>query len=135
MKQLLYLLAFGLLVPSAALARVDPNVAAQCQDARDFYGCVRAFTTPVRRSDDIAPFDGVMGQVAAGLISGPSYRNAPTTFPRGMNPAGLVEGGRPALNRIGPHSLVAARPESIGAAGGGVFGFAAAYPLAPELER
>ena len=72
MKQLLYLLAFGLLVPSAALARVDPNVAAQCQDARDFYGCVRAFTTPVRRSDDIAPFDGLMGQVAAGLISGPS---------------------------------------------------------------
>ena len=64
MKQLLYLLAFGLLVPSAALARVDPNVAAQCQDARDFYGCVRVFTTPVRRSDDTPPFDGVMGQVA-----------------------------------------------------------------------
>ena len=70
MKQLLPLLAYGLLVPSAALARVNPNVAAQCQDARDFYGCVRAFTTPVRRSDDTAAFDGVMEQVAAGLISG-----------------------------------------------------------------
>ena len=92
MKQLLYLLAFGLLIPSAALARVDPNVAAQCQDARDFFGCVRAFTTPVRRSDDIAPFDGLMGQMAAGLISGPTYRNAPTRFTRGMTPAGLVEG-------------------------------------------
>ena len=92
MKQLLHLLAFGLLVPSTALARVDPNVAAQCQDARDFFGCVRAFTTPVRRSDDTAPFAGVMGQMAAGLISGPSYRNAPQTFPRGMNPADLVEG-------------------------------------------
>ena len=92
MKQLLYLLAFGLLVPSAALARVDPNLAAQCQDARDFYGCVRAFTTPVRGSDVTTPFDGVMGQMAASLISGPSYRNAPQTFPRGMNPAGLVEG-------------------------------------------
>ena len=92
MKQLLYLLAFGLLVPSAALSRVDPNVAAQCQDARDFYGCVRAFTTPVRRSDDTPPFDGVMGQVAAGLISGPGYRNSPTVFRRDMNPAGLVEG-------------------------------------------
>ena len=68
MKQLLHLLALGLIVPSAALARVDPNVAAQCQDARDFYGCVRVFTTPVRRSDDTPPFDGVMGQVAAGLI-------------------------------------------------------------------
>ena len=92
MKQLLHLLAFGLLVPSTALAQVDAEVAAQCRDARDFYGCVRAFTTPVRRSDDTAPFDGVMGQVAAGLISGPTYRNAPTNFSRGMNPAGLVEG-------------------------------------------
>ena len=91
-KRLLHLLAFGLLVPSTALAQVDAEVAAQSRDARDFYGCVRAFTTPVRRSDDSAPFDGVMGQVAAGLISGPSYRNAPKTFPRGMNPAGLVEG-------------------------------------------
>ena len=92
MKQLLHLLAFGLLIPSTALAQVDAEVAAQCRDARDFYGCVRAFTTPVRRSDDTAPFDGVMGQVAAGLISGPTYRNAPTNFSRGMNPAGLVEG-------------------------------------------
>ena len=71
---------------------VDAEVAAQCRDARDFYGCVRAFTAPVRRSDDTAAFDGVMGQVAAGLISGPGYRNAPTVFPRDMNPAGLVEG-------------------------------------------
>ena len=92
MKQLLHLLAFGLLVPSTALARVDAEVAAQCKDARDFYGCVRAFTTPVRRSDEIDPFDGVMGQMAAGLISGTRYRNAPHNFPRGMNPAGLVEG-------------------------------------------
>ena len=92
MKQLLHLLAFGLLIPSAALARVDPNVAAQFQDARDFFGCVRAFTTPGRRSDDIAAFDGLMGQMAAGLISGPTYRNAPTRFTRGMNQAGLVEG-------------------------------------------
>ena len=92
MKQLLPLLAFGLLVPSTALAQVDAEVAAQCRDARDFYGCVRAFTTPVRRSDDIDPYAGVMGQMAAGLISGTRYRNAPQNFPRGMNQAGLVEG-------------------------------------------
>jgi hypothetical protein len=53
MKQLLHLLAFGLLVPSTALAQVDAEVAAQCRDARDFYGCVRAFTTPVWRSDEM----------------------------------------------------------------------------------
>ena len=92
MKQLLPLMAFGLVVPSTALAWVDSEVAAQCRYARDFYGCVRAFTTPVRRSDDTAVFEGVMGQVAAGLISGPTYRNAPENHPRGMNLAGLVEG-------------------------------------------
>ena len=92
MKQLLHLLAFGLLVPFTALAQVNAEVAAQCRDARDFYSCVRAFPTPVRRSDDTPSFDGVMGQVAAGLISGTSYRNAPQNFSRGMNPAGLVEG-------------------------------------------
>ena len=77
MKQLLHLLAFGLLVPSTALAQVDAEVAAQCRDARDFYGCIRAFTAPVLRSDDTATFDGVMGQMAAGLNSGTRYRNAP----------------------------------------------------------
>ena len=92
MKQLLVLLAFGLLVPAAALAQVDAEVAAQCKDARDFYGCVRAFATPAQRSNDIEPLVGVMGQVAADLISGPTYRNAPTSFSRGMIPAGLVEG-------------------------------------------
>ena len=92
MKQLLYLLAFGLLFPAAALAQVDTEVAAQCKDARDFYGCVRAFATPAQRSNDIEPLVGVMGQVAAGLISGPTNRNAPTSFSRGMIPAGLVEG-------------------------------------------
>ena len=92
MKQLLYLLAYGLLFPAAALAQVVAEVAAQCKDARDFYGCVRAFATPAQRSNDIEPLVGVMGQVAAGLISGPTYRNAPTSFSRGMIPAGLVEG-------------------------------------------
>ena len=92
MKKILLPLAFGLLIPTTALAQVDPEVAAQCKDARDFYGCVRAYTTPSRRSDDAAPLAGVMGQVAAGLISGPTYRNAPTNVSQGMNPAGLVEG-------------------------------------------
>ena len=92
MKQILVLLAFGLLVPAAALAQVDAEVAAQCKDARDFYGCVRAFATPAQQSNDIEPLVGVMGQVATGLISGPTYRNAPKSFSRGMIPAGLVEG-------------------------------------------
>ena len=62
------------------------------QRRQGFLWLRQAFTTPVRRSDDIDPYAGVMGQVAAGLISGQGYRNAPQTFPRDMNPAGLVEG-------------------------------------------
>ena len=92
MKQLLYLLAFGLLMPAAVLARVDAEVAAQCKEARDLYGCVRALTSQAQRSNDIDPLAGVMGQGAAGLISGTTYRNAPTSFSQGINPAGLIEG-------------------------------------------
>ena len=77
---------------AALAAKCSSLIFKPCRDARDFYGCVRAFTTPVLRSDDIDPYAGVMGQMAAGLISGTRYRNAPQTFPRGMNPAGLVEG-------------------------------------------
>ena len=59
MKQLLYLLEFVLLVPSAALTEVDAEEAAQFRDVRDCYGCFRAFTTPVRSSDEHATFAGV----------------------------------------------------------------------------
>ena len=81
MNKLLLPLAFSLLLPTAAIAQVDPAVADQCKDARDFYGCVRAFTTPARRSDGFAPL-GAMGQMAAGLISGPYVRNSPQTSSR-----------------------------------------------------
>ena len=78
----------GFLVPSTALAQVDSEVADQCKDARDFYGCVRAFTAPARL-DDIAPLAGVMGQVAAGLIS---TRRPQCKDVCEHGPAGLVEG-------------------------------------------
>ena len=62
------------------------------QRRQGFLWLRQGLTTPVRRSDDNAPFDGVMGQVAAGLISGQGSRNAPQNFPRGIIPADLVEG-------------------------------------------
>ena len=92
MKQSLYLLAFALLVPSAALAQVDAEVAAQCRDARDFYGCVRAFTAPPQSRADLGPLGGAMGQMAAGLISGPSFRSSPAKVPPSVIPVDLVEG-------------------------------------------
>ena len=68
MKKLFLPLAFGLLLPTAALGQVDPKVAAQCKEARDFYGCVRAFKTPPESRADRAPVAGVMGPVATALI-------------------------------------------------------------------
>ena len=92
MKQLLIPLAFGVLFPTAALAQVDVEVAAQGQDARDFYGCVRAFTAPPQSRADLGPVGGAMGQIAAALISGQSFRSSAVKVPPGVIPVGLVEG-------------------------------------------
>ncbi len=80
------------LVPSAALARVDANSAVQCQDGRDFYGCVRVFTTPAQHSDDTAPLPGVVGQLAVGLISSTRDLIAPTNVSRSMTQLVLLKG-------------------------------------------
>ena len=92
MNKFLLPLALGLLLPTAALAQINSEVAAQCKDARDFYGCVRAFTTPPQFRGDRPPLAGVMGPLAAGLIAGPMRQNTPSNFSQGVNPAGLVEG-------------------------------------------
>ena len=92
MTKFLLPLTFGLLLPTAALAQINPDVAAQCKDARDFYGCVRAVTTPPQSRAERPPLAGVMGPLAAGLIAGPMLQNTPSNFSRGVNPADLVEG-------------------------------------------
>ena len=92
MKQLQIPIAFVLLFPTAVLAQVDGEVAAQCKDARVFYGCVRAFTAPPQSRADLGPVGGAMGQIAAGLISGPSFRSSSAKVPRSVIPVGLMEG-------------------------------------------
>ena len=92
MKQFLIPVEFGLLFPTAALAQVDAEVSAQCQDARDFYGCVRAFTAHPQSRADLGPLGGAMGQMAPGLISGPSFRSSPANVPPCVIPMVLVEG-------------------------------------------
>jgi hypothetical protein len=92
MKQLLIPLAFGLLFPTAALAQVDAEVADQCKDARDFYGCVRAFTAPPESKAERASLAEVIGPLATGLISGPYIRNSASNFPSSVIPVDLVEG-------------------------------------------
>ncbi|WP_226411885.1 hypothetical protein [Synechococcus sp. MU1642] len=73
------------------MAQVDAEVAAQCKDARDFYGCVRAFTAHPQSRADLGPLGGAMGQMAACLISGPSFRSSPANVPPGVIPVGLAE--------------------------------------------
>ncbi|MCB4398952.1 hypothetical protein FZX13_03085 [Synechococcus sp. MU1625] len=92
MKKLFLPLAFGLLLPTAAIAQVAPEVADQCKEARDFYGCVRAFTTPPQSRADRVPLTGVMQPVATALFSGPNLRNSGSNFSPGVIPADLVEG-------------------------------------------
>ena len=87
MQKILFPLAFGLLLPTAAIAQIDHDVAERCQDARDFYGCVRAFTTPPQSRSELAPF-----RVAAGLMSGLRVLDSPSNNPFGVNPVGLAEG-------------------------------------------
>ena len=71
---------------------MNGEVAAQCKDARDFYGCVRAFTAPPQSRADLGPLGGAMGQMAAGLISGPNFRSSPSKVTPGVIPVGHVEG-------------------------------------------
>ena len=85
MNKFLLPLALGLLFPTATLAQIDNALAARCKDARDFYGCVRAFTTRPQARADGAAVEGLMRQMAAGLVSGPTFRNAPTNVLPGMN--------------------------------------------------
>ena len=92
MKKLFLPLAFGLLLPTTAIAQVAPEVADQCKEARNFYGCVGAFTTPHQSRADRVPLAGVMRPVATALISGPNLRNSASNFSPGVIPADLVEG-------------------------------------------
>ena len=92
MRKLFLPLAFGLLLPTAAIAQVAPEVADQCKEARDFYGCVRAFTIPPQSRSDRVPLAGVMRPVATALFSGPNLRNSGSNFPPGVIQADLVEG-------------------------------------------
>ena len=88
--------AAAVLLTAPAWAQVDPKVAAQCRDARDFLGCVKAFTTPASQpSDDLTGLRGAMKQVAARLSSGTNLRDSTITFQPVIDQLALVEGSFP----------------------------------------
>ena len=94
-----------------AQAAVDAKVAKQCKEARDFVGCVKAFTTAPTVEDPLQPLRNAMKIVAERMDSGTSLVNATATFQPVVDQLAIVEeanaedptvkGARKAVNLFG----------------------------------
>jgi len=63
------------------LAQVDPKIHKQCIEAKDYAGCVKAFTTPQQEPDDgLSSLRAAMKQVSARINSGFSLRESTFFF-------------------------------------------------------
>ena len=93
MKQLSILAAL-LAIGSPVLAQVDPQVAEKCKDARDFLGCVKAFSEPVISSDELSELRDAMKKVASRLASGTSLNNSSSTFQPVIDAHAVVTGDK-----------------------------------------
>jgi hypothetical protein len=61
--------------------QLDSVIVKQCKDARDFQGCVNAFTTPAdASSNSLTALRSAMKQVASRLSSGTSLRDSSSVF-------------------------------------------------------
>ena len=72
---------FATILPASA--QVDPKVAKQCKDARDFVGCVKAFSTPTTPTPVDDGMDGLrnaMKAVSGRIDSGFSLRESTLFF-------------------------------------------------------
>ena len=73
--------AAAVLIGGPAMGQVDPKVASQCKDARDFLGCVKAFTQPQQQPDDgLGNLRSAMKQVSARITRGFSLRDSTLFF-------------------------------------------------------
>jgi len=93
MLKLLTATTASILLAAPAIAVVDPKVAAQCKDARDFVGCVKAFTSPaaVPTDDGLDGLRNAMKQVAARLSAGTNFRDSTLTFQPLVDALALAE--------------------------------------------
>ncbi len=83
LKSALSFLAISLFaLPASSWAEsVDPKIHKQCKDARDYIGCVKAFTSPPPPSDDgLSSLRAAMKQVSARIRSGFSLRDSTLFF-------------------------------------------------------
>ena len=99
-----------LLAAMPARTQVDPKVAEQCKDARDFVGCVKAFTTPAAAPDDgLGGLRSAMKQVAGRLEAGTSLANSTNTFQPVVDQLAIVESQYPAAAKSEARSSVSCR--------------------------
>jgi hypothetical protein len=91
------LLAGALFITTPAIAQVDPKVHKQCIEAKDYAGCVKAFTAPQQEGDDgLSSLRAAMKQVAARIRSGFSLRDSTLFFQPVTDQLALVSARFPA---------------------------------------
>lgn len=94
LTKLLAVVAFLLAAPG--FAAPSPEVVGKCKDARDFQGCVKAFTTAAPTEEDpLSPLRSAMKQVAARLRAGTSLRDSSEVFRPVVDQLALVQGQYP----------------------------------------
>jgi len=84
-------------LPISALAEgIDPKIHNQCKDARDYAGCVKAFTSPQQPLDDgLSGLRVAMKQVAARIRGGFSLRDSTLFFQPLTDQLSLVRSTHP----------------------------------------
>lgn len=94
---LTFLTASLFVLPASASAiSIDPKIHKQCKDARDYAGCVKAFTTPQQQPEDgLSGLRAAMKQVAARIRGGFSLRDSTLFFQPLTDQLSLVRSTHP----------------------------------------
>lgn len=92
----LILLAGAIFLATPAIAQVDPKIHKQCIEAKDYAGCVKAFTSPQQETDDgLGALRDAMKLVAARILSGLSLRDSTLFFQPVTDQLALARGKYP----------------------------------------
>jgi hypothetical protein len=92
-----FLLAWAVFLAMLAIAQVDPKIHKQCIEAKDYAGCVKAFTSSQQESDDgLGSLRAAMKQVAARIRSGFSLRDSTLFFQPVTDQQALASSKHPA---------------------------------------
>lgn len=103
LKSALPFLAITLfLLPASSWAEgIDPKIHKQCKDARDYTGCVKAFTPlPPTSDDELSALLAAMKQVAARITTGFALRDATLFFQPVTDQLALVRSSHPESSAV-----------------------------------